>query len=68
MKVQLTVTMAGAGFVWTDGTVLDLSDGEARSLIAAGYAVEVKEEKENPAPTVKEVKHAVTPKRKIEKR
>ena len=68
MKVQLIVTMAGAGFVWTDGTVLDLSDGEARSLIAAGYAVEIKEEKENPALAVKEVKYAVTPKRKIEKR
>lgn len=68
MKVELRVTMAGAGFVWTDGTILDLPESEARSLIAAGYALEVRDEKPSPDPAIKEVKHAVTPKRKIEKR
>jgi hypothetical protein len=68
MKIELIVTMAGAGFVWTNGTILGLPESEARSLIAAGYALEVLEEKPNPDPAIKEVKHAVTPKRKIEKR
>lgn len=44
MKVRLKCTFAGPTVFWPDGTVLDLSDSEAESLIRAGYAEEVAED------------------------
>lgn len=51
MKVRLKCTMAGVGFVWLDGTVIDLIPQEALSLVEAGYA-EAVTESEQPAPEI----------------
>lgn len=51
MKVRLKCTMAGAGFVWIDGTVIDVTPPEALSLVEAGYA-EAVTENEEPAPEI----------------
>lgn len=51
MKVRLKCTMAGVGFVWLDGTVIDLIPQEAISLVEAGYA-EAVTESEEPTPEI----------------
>ena len=52
MKVRLKCTMAGVGFVWEDGTVIDITPLEALSLVEAGYA-EAVTENEEPTPEIK---------------
>lgn len=49
MRVRMTRTLAGAGFVWRRGAVLDIDEAEAVRLIAAGYA-------EPEAPAVEEAR------------
>ena len=39
MKVRLTTCLSGVNGTWNAGDDYECSDGEARSLIAAGYAV-----------------------------
>lgn len=41
MKVLLKVTMAGPNFFHRDGDIIDVTEQEGASLIAAGYAEEV---------------------------
>jgi len=39
MKIKLTTSLSGANGAWSAGDEYECNDGEARSLIAAGYAV-----------------------------
>jgi hypothetical protein len=41
-KVKILVSMAGSNFVWQPGDEVEVSAAEARRLIAAGFAAEVK--------------------------
>ena len=45
MKVRLTTSLSGANGAWSAGDEYECSDDEARSLIAAGYAVPVAKHK-----------------------
>lgn len=41
MKVKLTVSLSGPNGAWNAGDEYDCNEGEAKSLIAAGYAVPI---------------------------
>ena len=38
MRVRMRVTMVGTSVTWRAGQTVDLDPGEAKSLVAAGYA------------------------------
>ena len=38
MQVRMLTSMAGIGFVWSVGDVVEVSPGEAERFVAAGFA------------------------------
>lgn len=44
MKIKLTTSLSGANGAWSAGDEYECNDGEARSLIDAGYAVPIAKE------------------------
>lgn len=59
MKVKLTASLSGPARAWDAGEEYECSDGEAKRLIEAGFAIPVVEAK-----TERAVARKVTEKRK----
>lgn len=49
MKIRLNVSRAGAGFAQSRGEIVDVPDGEAARMIAAGQAEAVADDPRSPA-------------------